>query len=228
MVVKLENIIPLGRSLSEYELMFDLTEADLERKIIGVADGPASFNAEMKELGKNIISIDPLYSYHGVEIKEQFYKVIDDVVNQLRTTQEDYNWVIFKSPDEYKQHRIKTLEKFISDYETGRKDGRYICGELPHLEIEDAPFDLALCSFFLFFYTEQLTYEFHIASVKEILRLANEVRIYPLLDISLNRSEHLDPVINELKKEGFSVEIKKVEYDFQPGGNIMLHIIKRV
>jgi len=194
MAVVLEKVIPLGRSLEEYKLMFDLTDKDLDKRIIGIADGPASFNAEMKERGRSVTSIDPLYTYEGKDIEEQFYKAIDLVVDQMKSTQKDYIWTLFKSPDEYKKHRIQTLEKFIADYDLGKSERRYIPGELPSLEIEDASFDLALCSHFLFFYTEQLNYDFHLASIKEKLRIVNEVRIFPLLDLKLNRSVHLDQI----------------------------------
>ena len=51
MVMKLENIVPFGRSLDEYKNMFSLYDGDLGKNIIGVGDGPASFNAEMFALG---------------------------------------------------------------------------------------------------------------------------------------------------------------------------------
>ena len=226
MTVILENVVPLGRSLSEYRQMFGLSEDDLDKSIIGVGDGVASFNSEMKEMGKNVLSVDPLYEFEGDEIRKRFYEVIDGVVEQLRSTKEDYNWNFFKDTDEYKQHRIITTEKFVSDFESGKREGRYKFGELPNLEFEDKSFDIALCSFFLFFYSEQLSYDFHLASVRELVRVAKEVRIHPLIDLAVNRSVHLDPVISEIEKDGYKLEIKEVEYDMQPNGNIMLRIVK--
>jgi hypothetical protein len=226
MVVVLEKVIPIGRSLEEYRLMFNLTDRDIDRRILGIADGPASFNAEMKECGRFVTSVDPLYTFEGRDIKEQFYKHIDSVVAQLKSTREDYKWSFFKSPDEYRKYRIETLEKFIADYDLGRTEGRYLAGELPSLDIEDSSFDLALCSHFLFLYTEQLNYDFHLAAIKEILHIANEIRIFPLLDLKLNRSVYLDPVMRKLESDGLSVGITKVDYEMQPGGNIMLSIVK--
>ena len=40
-----KDIVPWGRSFDEYLDMFNLSENDLVRNIVGVGDGPASFNA---------------------------------------------------------------------------------------------------------------------------------------------------------------------------------------
>jgi hypothetical protein len=45
MVMKLESVVPFSRSLNEYIQMFNLTTADLSQRILGIGDGPASFNA---------------------------------------------------------------------------------------------------------------------------------------------------------------------------------------
>ena len=47
MSVRLDHIVPWGRSLDEYRLMFNLTESELGSTILGCGDGPASFNAEI-------------------------------------------------------------------------------------------------------------------------------------------------------------------------------------
>jgi hypothetical protein len=56
--------------------------------------------------------------------------------------------------------------------------------------------------------------------------VANEVRIFPLVDISGDVSPHVSPVIRELNAQGYNVEIKQVAYEFQQGGNQMLQIRK--
>lgn len=226
MTMVLDKVLPFGRSFEEYWLMFGLTERDLDKKIIGIGDGPASFNAEMKELGNNVTSVDPLYIYSGEDIEKQFYVVVDNVMEQLKSSPGDWTWTYHTSPENLKIHREQAVKKFLRDYERGKEAKRYITGELPSLNFKDASFDMALCSHFLFLYSEHYDYEFHRKSVYEMLRIAGEVRIFPLLDLSLKRSTYIDPLTEELLKDDYSVDIRKVEYEMQRGGNEMI-VIKR-
>ena len=64
--MKLEQVVPWGRSLAEYRAMFTLSEEDLQKRILGCGDGPASFNAEMTASGKpTVTSVDPLYAFEA-------------------------------------------------------------------------------------------------------------------------------------------------------------------
>lgn len=227
MVMRLEQVTPLGRSLEEYWLMFALTEKDLDKKIVGVGDGPASFNAEMKELGNNVTSVDPLYEFTGEEIEKQFYAVIDKVIEQVKSSPGNWVWAYHTSPEHLKLHRKQAIIKFLKDYEQGKAEGRYVSGELPKLDFKDDAFDLALCSHFLFLYSKHFDYEFHRESVYEMLRIAEEVRIFPLLDLMLDTSVHIEPLTKELRGDGYSVEIKQVQYEMQRGGNKLMIITRQ-
>jgi len=227
MALKLKNVVPLGRSFDEYRLMFNLSKRDLDRRIIGVGDGPASFNSEMYDMGKRAISIDPIYMFSAKDIKRKFDKVVDNIIEQVRNTPGDWTWTYHMSPEDLKQHRTDALIKFNTDFEQGKKDGRYLTGELPSLEIQDGTFDIALCSHFLFLYSDHYDYNFHKASVYEMLRVSEEARIFPLLDLMLNRSPHIERLSEELIRDGFIVKIKKVAYEIQRGGNEMMWIFRK-
>jgi len=75
------------------------------------------------------------------------------------------------------------MEKFLWDYEAGKIAGRYLSQSLPSLELEFNQFELCVCSHLLFLYSEQLSLDFHIASIHELLRISPEVRIFPLLKL---------------------------------------------
>ena len=226
--MKLENVVPFGRSMHEYEKMFLLSDEDINKKIIGVGDGPASFNAEMFAQGKSVVSVDPLYVFRAEEIEKRFYSVVDNIIAQVKSTPNDWVWSYHKSPEHLKENRLNVLRRFVADYENGKNQGRYVIGELPILEFDDSQFQLALCSHFLFLYSDHFTYEFHRASVLEMLRVASEVRFFPLLTLMLRESPYVQPLIEELTSEGFAVSVEKVGYELQRGGNEMLRIRKAV
>jgi ubiquinone/menaquinone biosynthesis C-methylase UbiE len=110
----------------------------------------------------------------------------------------------------------------------GISQGRYRVAELPMLPFRDQEFDLAVCSHFLFTYSDLFPLDFHINSIREMCRVAREARIFPLLPgFSSGHSPHLAPVARQLTKEGFRCELKRVPYEFQKGGNEMLRVSRR-
>ena len=177
--MKLEEIVPFGRSLDEYIKMFNLSPSDLQLRVLGVGDGPASFNAEGTARGAKITSIDPIYQFSGVEIKQRFDAVVDNIIDQIIDTPKNWVWSHHQSPQALKENRIKALKFFLQDYDQGIEEKRYLTQELPNLDFADQTYDLALCSHFLFLYSEHCDRNFHSASIKEMLRVSREVRSEP-------------------------------------------------
>ena len=149
------------------------------------------------------------------------------MVDQLWPILDSYVWRDFADPHALGRHRLATMQRFLADYEVGRSQGRYVAGSLPTLDFADNQFDLALCSHLLFLYSEQLSYEFHLAAVKEMCRVAREARIFPLLDLAVQPSRHLAPLRAELTGQGYQVTIAPVDYEFQRGGNRMMVVSKQ-
>jgi hypothetical protein len=224
MAMKLDAVVPFGRSLDEYTHMFNLTPAELSQPILGVGDGPASFNAEATQKGAQVTSIDPIYTFSGAEILQRFNAVADNIINQVKATSEDYVWTYHQSPDHLRQNREQAIQKFLADYDLGQQGDRYQAQELPALNFADGTFTLALCSHFLFLYSAHYDFAFHQDSIREMLRVSHEVRIFPLLTLMLERSPYLSDIVSTLKTEGYNVEILQVPYELQKGGNEMLSI----
>ena len=225
--MKLENVVPWGRNLEEYEKMFQLSKEDLQLKILGCGDGPSSFNFEVTKLGSNITSIDPIYQFSKDEIQQRIDETSFVVSEQLKQNQNDFVWKNIKSVDELIEIRITAMSDFIKDYKNGKKEKRYIHQELPKLSFKNNSFDLVLSSHFLFLYSEHFDLQFHIDSILEMCRVSkNEVKIFPLLDLKNQKSEYLEPILEELKRKGFEAKIIKTDYEFQKGANELLHIIK--
>ena len=223
--MKLENVVPWGRNLEEYEKMFQLSKEDLQLKILGCGDGPSSFNFEVTKLGSNITSIDPIYQFSKDEIQQRIDETSFVVSEQLKQNQNDFVWKNIKSVDELIEIRITAMSDFIKDYKNGKKEKRYIHQELPKLSFKNNSFDLVLSSHFLFLYSEHFDLQFHIDSILEMCRVSkNEVKIFPLLDLKNQKSEYLEPILEELKRKGFEAKIIKTDYEFQKGANELLHI----
>lgn len=224
MAMTLDQVVPWGRSLDEYQHMFDLSPQALQGKILGCGDGPASFNAELTAQGGQVISVDPIYAFSGQQIEQRVHATRTVVVEQVTKSLNDYVWTRFRDPEALGQHRLATMRRFLSDYENGKAEGRYLAQSLPSLDFADGHFDLALSSHFLLLYSEQLSFDFHLAALLEMCRVAKEVRIFPLLDLKCRLSGHIDPLRAALTDRGYHVSIDAVPYEFQRGGNQMLRV----
>jgi hypothetical protein len=220
----LNKVVPWGRSYQEYLAMFALTDTDLASSLLGCGDGPASFNAELTQRGGNIVSIDPIYQFDAAQIKTRIAETYEIVLEQLRQNQQDYVWETISSVAELGEIRMAAMELFLQDYENGKTNGRYIVGELPVLPFANQQFDIALSSHFLFLYSEHLSAEFHWQALQEMLRVAKEVRIFPLVSLNGKPSPHLAFIQESLNQQGFLTHIRPVAYQFQRGANEMLVI----
>ena len=219
-----KDIVPWGRSFDEYLGMFNLSEDDLARDIVGVGDGPASFNALMHQRGTPIISVDPIYRYSEAELRQRIQETYDDVIAQARQNQDKFVWTHISSVDELANTRMQAMETFCRDFENGKQHGRYIDASLPDLPFPDGHFDLVLSAHFLFFYSANRDLAFHLNAIRELLRIGTEVRIFPIVDVNSNPSPFLSPVIDELEKEYIVCSVERVAYHFQKTGNEMLRL----
>jgi SAM-dependent methyltransferase len=220
----LHEIVPWGRSFDEYVAMFDLSSADLKARFLGCGDGPASFNFELTRRGGNIVSVDPLYAFSADEIRQRIDDGSAQVMEQTRRNRYQFVWRHIGSAEELGRVRRAAMETFLSDYPSGLAEGRYREASLPELPFGSQQFDVAVCSHLLFLYSEHLSQEFHLRSIRELCRVAREVRVFPLLELSGQESRHLASVVAKLLQDGFAITITKVSYEFQRGGDHMLKV----
>ncbi len=225
MAFKLNSVVPWGRNMEEYIRMFRLSESDRSKKIAGFGDGPACFNCEMTERGGSVTSFDPIYQFSKTELEKRIEEVRVIVMRQMSENMDHYVWKEIKSLDELEFVRMSAMRKFLSDYEKGKAEGRYVFHELPdRLSYGDDHFDIGLSSHFLLMYTS-LGYDFHTAAMTEMLRVCKEIRIFPIVDLDANKTVLTEKVIDHFKKD-YKVEIVKTEYEFQKGENKLLTIRK--
>jgi len=220
----LSEVVPWGRSYDEYVAMFALTDTDLQRRILGCGDGPASFNAGLTGRGGSVVSVDPLYQYSRDEIRERIDETFSVVMEQTRKNTHEFLWTTITSVEELGRLRLAAMESFLSDYRLGAAQRRYVAGELPNLPFADREFDLAVCSHLLFLYSEQLSEDLHVASLEELCRVAGEARVFPLLELGARKSRHVEAVRARLTAAGYAVTVETVPYEFQRGGNQMMRV----
>jgi hypothetical protein len=224
----LTQVVPWGRSYSEYCRMFALTQQDLASTILGCADGPASFNAEATRRGQHVVSCDPLYAFEKPDIEKRIAETFAEVLDQTRQNADEFVWSGgIRSVEELGRTRASAMQTFLADYQRGKTEGRYVTAVLPTLPFDDRAFDLALCSHFLFLYTNQLGPAFHLAAARELCRVAAEVRIFPLLALGGEPSPFVDLCKTALEDCGRVVSVETVAYEFQRGGNEMMRIRRR-
>lgn len=221
MAIQLDRIVPLGRSFKEYQLMFNLTNTDLAGKVLDCGGGPASFTAEAIALGYAVDAVDPIYAYSGEQIEQRFWATVEDVIAQIDATPADWVWRVHADSQALRQQRIEVMGRFLADYRVG---DRYIPAALPRLPFADNRYSLALCSHLLFLYSDLLSLDFHLASLQELCRVAEEVRVFPLVTLAAQPSPYVAAVCQALGDRGLVTQIQSVGYELQKGGNQMLKI----
>lgn len=226
MPIMLDAVVPWGRSYAEYCDMFMLQSHDLGKTILGCGDGPAAFNATWSRRGGKVVSVDPIYAFSGEQIAQRIQETSHQILDQVRLNLADYHWDSITSPEDLLARRRQAMSDFLEDYPHGLVQQRYVAAELPELGLPDDSFDLALCSHLLFLYSKQLSGAFHLQSLTELLRIAREVRIYPLISLEGSISPWLSHAIQHFRAQGCTVEIRQVPYRFQRGADSMLSICR--
>lgn len=223
MPFNLKSVVPWGRTLAEYQKMFDLTPAELKLKLLSVGDGPASFNAELSSLQGNVTSIDPVYQFSAPEIQQRINETKTEIIEQMRNNIDKFIWTEIKTIEELVNIRMEAMTTFLADFEKGKMQGRYVTHLMPHkTKFQNQQFDIGLSSHFLLLYAD-LGITFHIETIEEMLRTCREVRIFPVLNLNAEQTEVTNAVITHFKKRHL-LKLVKVPYEFQKGGNHMLQI----
>ncbi|MDD2830429.1 MAG: hypothetical protein PHW18_12715 [Sulfuricurvum sp.] len=220
--LQLDDFLITGRTFEEYVAFFDLNAQTMKNmRVLDCPSGASSFIAEAKSRGIAASGCDILYCYDRDALRAQGEKSIEKIYTDT-SWMADNNFDFYHSIERHKEHRVGALEAFCTDYNT--KD--YWFAELPKLQYADDSFDLVLSSHLLFVYDDRLDLAFHEASITEMLRIGNEVRIFPLVDYKNSRvdePDNLSPFAYQIA-EKFGGEIVKVGFEFQKNGGYMMRI----
>lgn len=219
----LDGIVPWGRRFDEYEAFFGLADIPPGTSILDVGGGPASFAAEASARGLNVIAADPLYAAGADAIRRRFEETCADMMAGLRMARYRFRWARYGSPENIEKIRRAALDLFLADFEL-QGHRRYVTASLPRLPFANDAFALGLCSHLLFLYGDELDSAFHVAALRELARVAREVRVFPLVNVDGRPSSHLPVVMAELEEYGLFPELVPVPFEFQVGGTQMLRV----
>lgn len=211
-----------SRSLAEYRAMFDLSDADLGRRVLDCPAGASSFTAEVNATGGDVTACDPIYADQGpVTLARRSRDETNRGNAYVRAHPEQYRWSFFADPDEHQRSRHAAGSRFAADME--RHPNRYVAGSLPALPFIAGNFDLVLSSHLLFSYADRLDFAFHRAAILELVRVAREeVRIFPLVAMGAVAYPNLDQLRAQLSGHGVRSRIVDVNYELQAGGYQMM------
>ncbi len=225
----IDRIAFIGRTYFEYVRMFGLDESALRKgPVLDCAAGPSSFAAEARTAGHTVAACDPLYGLPPETLTAKGRSDIEHVFDKLEEVRHLYTWEYYRDTDEIISLRHRALDAFLWDFSAGRSEGRYVRAQLPRLPFPDGSFSLVLCSHFLFLYGDRLSIDFHMASLKELVRVSTgEVRLFPLQGLDAKPYPHMGTVLSFLEAENIEAEIAEVPFEFQRGSNRMMRLKRK-
>ncbi|KOR87562.1 hypothetical protein [Paenibacillus solani] len=223
---ELDRVVFIGRTFEEYTHMFDLQLSELAgKRILDCPSGACSFTAHGRKQGLDVTASDIAYDHRLDDLEAKGQQDIEHAMETMERAKSNYVWDYYGDVPGLCEHRQQALRDCVQDMR--EFPDRYVAAVLPELPFDDKQFHLVLSAHFLFMYSDRLDYDFHIQTVRELLRVASEeVRIFPLTDLTGSRYAHLDRLIHELEAEGLRVTEVNVPYEFMKNGNSLLKISK--
>jgi hypothetical protein len=222
----LSRIVFIGRTFEEYMSMFNLSKEELKgKKILDCPAGACSFTAKANQLGADVTATDIAYYHPFEQLAQKGFEDIEHAMLNMEKAQSNYVWDYFRTVEGLRNHRMQALDDCSNDMK--QFPNRYIPAVLPKLPFKNKEFDLTLSAHLLFMYADRLDYNFHLQSIQELLRVTKEeIRIFPLVDLSCKRYEHIDKLLDYIQSQGYTTEEILARYEFQQGANTMLRIKK--
>ncbi|HEY6229421.1 MAG TPA: hypothetical protein VI282_20040 [Verrucomicrobiae bacterium] len=219
----LKRVVLLGRTLEEYRRFFGLDlEALRGKTVLDVASGVSSFTAEMGALRFDATAFDRIYAASAEEIRARCEPDLEEVTRDI-ATKPVYRWDFYKSAEGMREFRVRAYKTFLKDFTRNRE--RYVEGELPRTPFHDRQFYLTLASYLLFVYEDQLSYEFHKETLRELMRVTTgEIRIYPIVTFEAEPSKYLQRIRKEPEFRNWEFEVVPTDFEFLRNSNCYLRL----
>ncbi|WP_133130285.1 class I SAM-dependent methyltransferase [Legionella yabuuchiae] len=220
----MRELVLWGHHVEEYREMFDLSWSDFDKRILEYGCGPSAINSELNESTNHVVSCDPLFTLDKSTLFTKVSLIFDDMVANVKQDQDKFDFSRYNGLESLIAKRRQGIQEFFADYEQGRVESRYVPVKDITLPFADFSFDVALSSHYLFADLDDQDVSFHLKVIKELARVAKEVRIFPLIDRDGQPSPFLGPVLLGLQQENYGTEVREVQYALQQQGNAMLRV----
>lgn len=224
------GVASTARAFREYEAMFRLEEADLRAgAVLDVAGGASEFTATLRGMGVRAVAADPFYAGLTERVIAEAEREIEVSEAKVAALAPHYDWSFYGSPEEHRRLREQSLERFAADFRQDVARERYVAASLPNLPFADGEFSLVVCSHFLFLYADAFDEAFHVAAVRELLRVTKpggQLRAYPLVSLKWEPVPYLQELIEGLKNVA-EAELIETGLPFSPVPSPVLKLVKR-
>jgi SAM-dependent methyltransferase len=213
-----------SRSFDEYRAMFDLTDDDLDGRVLDCPGGGAGFTAIAHGLGVRAVAADPAYATPPEELVARLRDELERGSAWTRAHAGRYTWTAHAGPDQHARVRAEAAALFAGDLLA--RPGGYVAAALPELPFADDSFDLVLSSHLLFTYADRIDAAAHEQALRELLRVCRgRVLVYPMVDQAGRAVPDLvDRLMRTLSADGVRARVRETGYDFQRGARHLLEL----
>ncbi len=210
-----------SRSFLEYQAFFAVTAADLAGRVLDCSAGASAFAATANSRGGRVTAVDPAYKEDVAVLAACAVASSARGAQIVADNDDHFVWTWYRSRERRDQLRRDALSAFTADRRAHPET--YVAAALPDLPFGEDAFDLALCSHLLFTWADVFDEEWHLEAVRELLRVAAQVRVFPLvLQGTGDPVPFLPDVMKRLTEDGHHVDLVSVRYEFQRGATTML------
>ena len=224
--VETDEFAVIGRTFEEYRHFFDLDpERLVGETVLDCPSGVGSFVAEATDRGVDAVGADVLYDTPSPRLARRSRRDFHDTVRQVREKRDLFVWNYYDDVQARRARLRDAHERFLRDYDDGRRAGRYVAARLPDLPFRDDRFSLVLSAHLLFLYVDRLSHEFHREALRELCRVSNdEVRVFPLVGLDTEPYDSLVEILADLRDAGYDATVESVPFEFQRGATEMLRV----
>ncbi|MGW1977662.1 hypothetical protein [Streptomyces sp. NPDC001889] len=223
------DIVITARPATDCVAQFALSTDDLlAGPVLDCPGGASDFAATVRTLGGTAVSADPVYSHSPSDLARAVERDLARV--RAWTASQPDRFPLDGAGQWTHAHRWNTAATtFLDDFRRDRAatSGDYRALSLPRLPFPDDSFTLAVSGFLLFTYPRHFDVAFHLTAIRELVRVAADVRVHPLNDSARNPYPALPRLLRHLAEAGITSELLTVQGQSDSRDNLTLKLTRR-